>query len=107
MTTRDFKAATRRRPRLTIDAQGFASLARQIESPNCDERPRDTAITLVIVHGISLPPGKFGGAGIVDLFTNRLDANAHPSYAAIADLRVSAHFVIRRDGELVQFVPCG
>jgi len=107
MTTRDSKAATRRRPRLTIDAQGFASLARQIESPNCDERPRDTAITLVIVHGISLPPGKFGGAGIVDLFTNRLDANAHPSYAAIADLRVSAHFVIRRDGELVQFVPCG
>jgi len=64
-------------------------------------------ITLAVVHGISLPPGEFGGSGIIDLFTNRLDANAHPSYAPIASLRVSAHFVIRRDGELLQFVPCG
>jgi N-acetyl-anhydromuramoyl-L-alanine amidase len=107
MTTRDSKAAAQRAPRLAIDAAGFASLARYIESPNCDERPHDASITLVVVHGISLPPGEFGGSGIIDLFTNRLDANAHPSYAPIATLRVSAHFVIRRDGELLQFVPCG
>ena len=98
---------SRRAERLTIDAEGFASLARYIESPNCDERPNDSAITLAVVHGISLPPGEFGGFGIIDLFTNRLDANAHPSYASIASLRVSAHFVIRRNGELLQFVPCG
>jgi AmpD protein len=97
----------RRSVRLAIDAEGFASPARYIESPNCDERPRDAPITLAVVHGISLPPGEFGGSGIIDLFTNRLDANAHPSYASIASLRVSAHFVIRRDGELLQFVPCG
>jgi AmpD protein len=107
MTTRDSKAAAQRAPRLAIDAAGFASLARYIESPNCDERPHDAPITLAVVHGISLPPGEFGGSGIVDLFTNRLDANGHPSYAPIAGLRVSAHFVIRRDGELLQFVPCG
>ena len=107
MTTRDSKAAAQRAPRLAIDAAGFASLARYIESPNCDERPHDAPITLAVVHGISLPPGEFGGSGIIDLFTNRLDANAHPSYAPIATLRVSAHFVIRRDGELLQFVPCG
>ena len=107
MTTRDSKAAAQRAPRLAIDAAGFASLARYIESPNCDERLHDAPITLAVVHGISLPPGEFGGSGIVDLFTNRLDANGHPSYAPIAGLRVSAHFVIRRDGELLQFVPCG
>jgi AmpD protein len=92
--------------RLTLDAEGRAPLARYIESPNCDERPNDASITLCVVHGISLPPGEFGGSGIVDLFTNRLDASAHPFYASIANLRVSAHFVICRDGELLQFVPC-
>lgn len=97
----------RRARRLTIDAQGLAPLARYIESPNCDERPRDTPITLAVVHGISLPPGEFGGSGIIDLFTNRLDVAGHPYYASIANLRVSSHFVIRRDGELLQFVPCG
>jgi len=104
--TRDSTSPARRAARLTIDAKGFASLARYIESPNCDERPKDTPITLAVVHGISLPPGEFGGSGIIDLFTNRLDANTHPSYASIASLRVSAHFVIRRNGELLQFVPC-
>jgi len=99
-------SASRRGARLTIDAKGIAPLARYIESPNCDERPDNTAITLAVVHGISLPPGGFGGPGIVELFTNRLDANAHPYYASIANLRVSAHFVIRRDGELLQFVSC-
>ena len=97
---------SRRAVRLTIDVEGLAPSARFIESPNCDERPRDTPITLAVVHGISLPPGEFGGPGIVELFTNRLDAAAHPSYASVASLRVSSHFVIRRNGQLLQFVPC-
>jgi AmpD protein len=75
-------------------------------SPNCDARPHDAAVTLLVLHNISLPPGKFGGKAVVELFTNRLDPAAHPYYATIAKLRVSAHFLIRRDGELIQFVPC-
>ena len=80
--------------------------ARFIRSPNCDARPAGGAITLLVIHHINLPPGEFGGPGIVELFTNRLDYGAHPYYAAIAGMRVSAHFLIRRDGELLQFVPC-
>jgi AmpD protein len=64
------------------------------------------AIELLVVHAISLPPGEFGGPGIATLFTNRLDPSAHPYYASVADLKVSAHFLIRRDGETIQFVPC-
>ncbi len=63
-------------------------------------------MTLVVIHGISLPPGTFAGDGIARLFTNRLDPAQHPYYATIAKLRVSTHFLIRRDGELVQFVSC-
>jgi AmpD protein len=63
-------------------------------------------VSLVVVHGISLPPGRFGGDGIERLFTNTLDPHAHPYYATIAHLRVSAHFLVRRDGQVVQFVPC-
>ena len=94
------------RRRLAIDARGYANLARKIRSPNQDARPDGIAISLIVVHGISLPPGEFGGGGIVRLFTNRLDASAHPYFATIADLRVSAHFLVRRDGALVQFVSC-
>ena len=90
--------------RLTIDARGYANLARQIRSPNHDARPADTPVTLVVIHGISLPPGEFGGDGIVRLFTNRLDPASHPYYATIAQLHVSAHFLVRRDGRLLQFV---
>ena len=75
-------------------------------SPNCDARPDGTRIELVVVHNISLPPREFGGPAIIDLFLNRLQADEHPYYAGIADLRVSAHFLIRRDGELIQFVSC-
>jgi N-acetyl-anhydromuramoyl-L-alanine amidase len=78
---------------------------RFVESPNQDERPAGTAITLAVIHSISLPPGEFGGEAIERLFTNRLDPTAHPYFAEIAHLRVSSHFLIRRDGELVQFVP--
>lgn len=91
---------------LDIDAAGFASGAALVPSPNCDERPEGSPITLAVIHGISLPPGKFGGDAIAKLFTNRLDASADPYFAGVAALRVSAHFLIRRDGGLVQFVPC-
>ena len=78
----------------------------QIPSPNHDSRPDGAAITLLVIHGISLPPGEFGGDGVQQLFTNRLDPAEHPYYAAISDSRVSAHLFIRRDGALIQFVDC-
>jgi N-acetyl-anhydromuramoyl-L-alanine amidase len=89
-----------------IDPKGVVAHAKQIPSPNQDDRPAGADITLVIVHGISLPPGHFGGAGVAQLFTNALDPDADPYYPGIAHLRVSSHFFIRRDGSLVQFVPC-
>ncbi|HFD81120.1 MAG TPA: 1,6-anhydro-N-acetylmuramyl-L-alanine amidase AmpD, partial [Gammaproteobacteria bacterium] len=78
---------------------------RRVLSPNCDERPGGCEVGLVVVHGISLPPGEYGGDWIDDLFCNRLDASAHPYFATIAGARVSAHVLIRRGGELVQYVP--
>ncbi len=93
-------------PSLAISPQGKISGVRSIDSPNCDARPNDTPISLVVIHNISLPPGEYGGNGVIELFTNRLDADAHPYYAGIHQLKVSAHFFIRRDGELIQFVPC-
>lgn len=89
-----------------LDTEGWLTGARRIPSPNCDERPASQAVRLIVVHAISLPPGVFGGEGIVRLFTNTLDPEAHPYYCEIQFLRVSAHFLIRRDGGLVQFVPC-
>lgn len=90
-----------------FDLQGLISAARQIPSPNFDERPEGSGVELIIVHNISLPPGGFGGPGIVELFTNRLDPAEHPYYREIEGLRVSSHFLVRRDGELIQFVACG
>ena len=90
---------------MRIDAQGFLVGGEYIPSPNCDDRP-DAAIELLVIHNISLPPGEFGGDGVLQLFTNTLDANAHPYYRDIADLKVSAHFFVRRDGRIIQFVPC-
>jgi len=78
---------------------------RIVRSPNCDARPRGAEISLVVLHSISLPPGEFGGDAIERLFTNRLDAEAHPYFREIAHLRVSSHFLVRRNGALVQFVP--
>ena len=74
--------------------------------PTATSGPPGEAVTLLVIHNISLPPGEFGGDGIVRLFTNDLDCSAHPYYRALAGLRVSAHFLIRRTGELLQFVPC-
>ena len=81
--------------------------ARRVLSPNCDSRPQGSAVSLVVVHSISLPRGRYGGDAIERLFTNRLDPAAHPSFAELAGLRVSAHFLVRRDGALLQFVPIG
>lgn len=91
---------------MKLDADGVLSGARFIPSPNHDERPEGTAIELLVVHGISLPPGEFGGSGVEELFTNSLDHGAHPYYEQLRGMRVSAHFFIRRDGEIIQFVPC-
>ncbi len=76
-----------------------------VPSPNADDRPVDAEINLIVVHGISMPPGEFGGPYIEQLFTNRLDPAAHPFFASIEGLKVSAHVLIRRDGEVIQFVP--
>ena len=84
---------------------GWYEPAQQIVSPNQDARAAGTVIDLVVIHAISLPPGDYGGDGIVQLFTNCLDPDAHPFYATIAGLKVSSHFLIRRDGGLIQFVP--
>ena len=81
--------------------------ARIVPSPNFDPRPAQVPIDLIVIHSISLPPGVYGGHGIEQLFTNQLDPDAHPYYAQIAALKVSSHFLIRRDGEVVQFVPVG
>ncbi len=81
--------------------------ARQVASPNCDERPDGCCIDLIVLHGISLPPGDYGGPEIDQFFTNCLDPTAHPFFAEIADLKVSSHLLIRRDGELIQYVPFG
>jgi len=86
-------------------ATGRLAAARQAESPNSDDRPVGTEAELVVVHGISLPPGEFGGPWIDALFMNTLPADAHPYFAGLEQLRVSAHVLIRRDGEIVQYVP--
>lgn len=83
---------------------GWCTAARRVPSPNFDMRPSEQPIELLVVHAISLPPGCFGGAAIEQLFTNTLPTDEHPYYAGLVGLRVSAHFLIRRNGELVQFV---
>ncbi len=93
---------TERRP---LWADGWHRDARRVPSPNHGERPASAVLSLAVVHSISLPPGRYGGDAIERLFTNTLDAAAHPYFAQIAGLQVSAHFLIRRDGTLLQFVP--
>ena len=85
--------------------RGLLVPARVVPSPNQDARPPGATIDLVVIHGISLPPGEFGGPWVERLFTNQLPAAQHPFFATIAGLRVSAHLFIRRDGQIVQFVP--
>ncbi|MCK0510564.1 1,6-anhydro-N-acetylmuramyl-L-alanine amidase AmpD [Aromatoleum buckelii] len=92
------------REALPVFADGWLADAERCESPNYDARPAGCEVRLVVVHAISLPPDEFGGPGVSQLFTNALDPAAHPYYATIRDLRVSAHFFIARDGRLMQFV---
>jgi N-acetyl-anhydromuramoyl-L-alanine amidase len=92
-------------PPLRIDtATGLVPGTRQVLSPHFDARPAGTVAELIVVHGISLPPGEFGGPWIDRLFTGDLPADAHPFFRAIAGGRVSAHVLIRRDGEILQYV---
>ncbi|WP_373974284.1 1,6-anhydro-N-acetylmuramyl-L-alanine amidase AmpD [Chitinibacter sp. SCUT-21] len=97
--------------RFQIDDAGWCAAARCVPSPNCDERTPAMPIDMVVIHNIHLPPQppgcrEFGGADIERLFTNCLNPDDHACYAELANLRVSAHFLIRRDGELLQFVSC-
>ena len=85
---------------------GWLAEAQRIDSPNFDDRPDGESICLIVVHAISLPPGQFGSDDISRLFTNTLDPLAHPSFVAISTVRVSAHFLIRGDGSLLQYVSC-
>jgi AmpD protein len=91
-------------PRVSSD--GWLEGIRHVESPNYDERPSDADVSLLVVHAISLPPAEFGSDDILRLFINTLQPEAHPYFMEICNLRVSAHFLIRRDGELIQFVSC-
>ena len=99
MPTRELKKTP-----YTLNAAGYVETATQIASPNYDQRPANANIDLIVIHNISLPPNIYAGAGVVQLFTNQLDPNEHPYYAEIYTRKVSSHFFIRRDGELMQFV---
>ena len=81
---------------------GWYLPARRLESPNQDARAPEVVIDLVVIHAISLPPGEFGGPGVMQLFTNQLNPEAHPYFAEIAHLKVSAHFFVRRDGAVLR-----
>ena len=91
---------------LTLDENNhWLEAVRRVESPNCDERPGDCPVQLIVMHGISLPPNEYGGPYIDQLFTNTLNKDEHPYFAEIIDLRVSAHVMINRQGEITQYVP--
>ena len=90
-----------------VDADGWVAAARKLPSPNFEARPEGAVPTLIVVHNISLPPNEFGGTAIAELFLNTLDCDAHPYYDThLRGVRVSAHFVIHRDGALEQYVSC-
>ena len=90
---------------MRLAPDGWLDSARRVPSPNFDARPAGVAVDLIVLHNISLPPGEFGGPAIEALFTNSLDCSAHPFFARLLGVRLSSHLLIRRDGELVQFVP--
>ena len=90
--------------RFDIDSDGWSAGVMRMPSPNYDARPADVMVDLLVIHNISLPPGQFGGPFIADLFGNRLDCDAHPYFDRLRALRVSSHFLIHRDGTVVQFV---
>lgn len=89
-----------------IDNDGWLRDIPHCPSPNCDDRPNSMVPEVIIIHAISLPPRQYGGQGIQQLFTNSLSSEEHPYYAKICDMQVSAHFLVRRTGEVIQFVSC-
>jgi AmpD protein len=91
---------------LKLDAQGWLSGVRRVVSPNHDVRPARTPIELLVIHNISLPPNEYGGDAVERFFTNTLDHAEHPYYEQLKGVRVSSHFLVRRDGQVIQFVPC-
>ena len=90
---------------MTAIVEHWLQGARRLASPNCNARPADCAIELLVIHNISLPPGEFGGGYIEQLFGNCLDCRAHPAFADLQGLEVSSHLLIDREGLLTQFVP--
>ncbi|MFA5825045.1 MAG: 1,6-anhydro-N-acetylmuramyl-L-alanine amidase AmpD [Gallionellaceae bacterium] len=91
---------------MKLNTHGWFSGVRRVVSPNHDARPARTPVSLLVIHSISLPPDEFGGAGVEQFFTNTLNSEEHPYYAHLRGVTVSAHFFIRRTGEIVQFVSC-
>lgn len=91
---------------MKLDANGWVSGVRHVFSPNHDVRPPSTPIELLVIHNISLPPNEYGGAAIERFFTNALDHSEHPYYEQLKGVRVSAHFLVRRNGQILQFVSC-
>ena len=89
---------------MNIDSKGWCMAAMRFDSPNQNDRPENQAVDLLVIHNISLPPGEFGGPYITDLFLNRLDCDRHPFFDQLRALKVSSHFLIRRNGSLIQFV---
>jgi AmpD protein len=89
-----------------LSQTGLIKEANFLKSANSDARPKDKLINLVVIHSISLPPNKFGGTFIEDFFTNKLRTEKHPYFEKIKELKVSPHFLIKRNGELIQFVSC-
>ena len=108
---RDYRCSTHTGQALSKDtfiinaATGLIEPARQCPSPNQDARPDGARPDLLVVHGISLPPGEFGGPQIEQLFTNTLDWDSHPYFGEIRGMQVSAHLLVKRNGEVIQFVP--
>jgi len=92
--------------RRAVWQSGWWRHARRVPSPNCGARPVDVPVTLAVIHSISLPPGQYGGGDVERFFTNRLDHGKHPYYEGLRGVKVSAHFFVRRDGGVLQFVSC-
>jgi AmpD protein len=91
---------------LKLNALGWMSGIEQVASPNQDARPPRTSISLLVIHNISLPPNEYGGDAIKRFFTNTLDHSEHAYFNQLRGVKVSSHFLVRRDGQIVQFVPC-
>ena len=89
---------------MQVDKEGWLSEVERIVSPNFDQRPEQSDVSLLVIHGISLPPGEYGGGCITDLFCNTLDCDAHPYFDQLRELKVSSHVLIQRDGHIIQYV---